>query len=78
MDEDVLKFIKDKTTFCAGAANNCLRKRDFYQAGIKGGNVTAFILLLEKMGYNVRCECTNNIDGTMTFNKIVINEEIIF
>lgn len=78
MDENVSKFIKDKITFCAGTANNCLRKRDFYQAGIKGGNVIALVIVLEKLGYDVRCECTNNTDGTMTFNKIVINEETIF
>lgn len=78
MNEDVLRFIKDKIAFCAGAANNCLHKRDFYQAGIKGGNVAALIIVLEKLGYDVQCECTNNIDGTMTFDKIIIDKETIF
>ncbi len=78
MNEEILEFAKSKIAFCAATSNKCAHNHNLYQAGVKSGAVTALILILNKLGHKTDCECENNLDGTMTFKKIVVNGEIIF
>lgn len=78
MREEIYEFAKSKIAFYAATSNKCVHNHNLYQAGVKSGAVTALILVLNKLGYKTDCECENNLDGTITFKKIVVNDEIIY
>lgn len=78
MNKEILEFAKSKIAFYAATSNKCAYNHNLYQAGVKSGAVTALILVLNRLGYKTDCKCENNLDGTITFKKITINDEIIF